>query len=43
MSIVGNICAKITLMRSKSEAETTLYRINQDGRVVNEIFMNNAP
>ena len=30
-------------MRSKSEAGTTLERINQDVGVVNKIFMENAP
>ena len=30
-------------MRSKSEAGTTLDRINQDVGVANEIFMDNAP
>ena len=30
-------------MRSKPEAGTTLYRINRDNGVENEIFMENAP
>ena len=30
-------------MRSKSEAGTTLDRINKDVGVENEIFMNNTP
>ena len=30
-------------MRYKSEAGTTLYRINRDVGVANIIFMNNAP
>ena len=30
-------------MRSKSEAGTTLYRINGDVRVANNFFMKNAP
>ena len=30
-------------MRSKSEAGTTLHRINWDFGVANEIFMYNAP
>ena len=51
-SIVGNACfqtftdgefVKIFPMRSKSEAGTTLDRINQDVGVANEIFMDNAP
>ena len=50
-SIVGNKCAQIFTdreflkripMRSKSEAGTTLDRINRDTGVENEIFMDNA-
>ena len=51
-SIVGNKCAQIFAdgefvqiipMRYKLESGTTLYRINRDVRVANEIFMENAP
>ena len=51
-SIVGNTCAQIFTngefvqiihMRSKSDTDTKLDRINQDVRVANEIFMDNAP
>ena len=51
-SIVGNTCAQIFTnggfgriihMRSKSDTDTTLDRINQDVRVANEIFMDNSP
>ena len=51
-SIVGNTCAQIFTdggfvqiipMRSKSEAGTTLDRINRDVGVASEIFMDNAP
>ena len=51
-SIVVNTCAQIftdgefvqiITMRSKSEAGTTLDRINRDFGVANEIFMDNAP
>ena len=51
-SIVGNTCAQIFIdggfvqiipMRSKSEAGTTLYRINWDVGVANKIFMDNTP
>ena len=50
-SIVGNTCAlvftneefvQIITMRYKSEASTTLYRINWDVGVANEIFMDNS-
>ena len=50
--IVGNLCAQIftygefveiILTRSKSEAGTTLDRINRDFGVVNEAFMDNEP
>ena len=50
--IVGNACAQIFTdgefvqiipMRYKSEAGTTLDRINRDFGVANEIFMDNAP
>ena len=34
---------QIIPMRSKSEAGTTLDRINRDVGVANEIFMDNAP
>ena len=34
---------QIIPMRSKLEAGTTLYRINRDVRVENEIFMDNTP
>ena len=51
-SIVGSTCAQIFTneefvqiisMRYKSEAGTTLDRINRDVGVANEIFMENAP
>ena len=51
-SIVGNKCAQIFIdeeflqilpMRSKSEAVSTVDRINRDSGVVNEIFMENVP
>ena len=50
--IVGNTCTQIftdeyffqiITMRSKSEAGTTLDRINRDVGVSNDIFMDNAP
>ena len=51
-SIVGNTCAQIFTdgefvqiirMRSKSEAGTTLDRINRDVGVSNKICMDNVP
>ena len=51
-SIVVNKCAQIftngefvqiITMRYKSEACTTLDRINRDAGVANEIFMENSP
>ena len=50
-SVVGNTSAQIfidgflhiTLMRSKSEDGMSLYRINRDIGVANELFMDNAP
>ena len=51
-SIVRNTCAQIFTdgefvqiipMRSKSEAVTTVYRINWDVGVAKTIFMENAP
>ena len=51
-TIVGNTFSQIFTnggfvqivpMRSKSEAGTTLERINKDVGVANEIFMDNAP
>ena len=50
--IVGNTCSQIFTdgefvqiipMRYKSEASTTLERINWYVKVANEIFMDNAP
>ena len=48
--IVGNVCAQIFIdrefvqiipMRSKSESDMTLYRINRDVLVANEAFVDN--